>query len=263
MPRTLRSGAAIYILTLFLLRTTTATTLVVFYDPINGVILAEDSSIISGHPLDIRHKIRRGEAVKATTECKIHTCGKYIVASAGIWGNRSDRDLTLACKDIARKSSNIDDFRVPFELQYVNEANRYANDLINGKEPPKVNEIMFSLAIAGFENEKAVLRYRVLRYMGVVGGKTQFKITETLTCPGDAECREVRKVTGLFEDIESAQKEGKYPQTPDPFRLAEQLVQIEIKAHHKTHFVLPPISVVQVNGPIAKWFRGGLCKATK
>jgi hypothetical protein len=264
MVRALRSRVGFAILIGFLLRTANATTLVVFYDPTNGVILATHSSIATGDIAEVRQKVQRGIPIgTASAKCKLYSCGKYLVASTGIWGTLHGQDLTLICQSTARTSRNIDTFREAFELQFVNFANDYVTRLINRKEPPKINERMFTLAIAGFESGRSVLRYRVLRYTGSTGGTSHFNISENVSCPGSRECTELRYVAGQTAEIEASQKRGDYPKTQNPLQLAEQLVQMEIDAHRKTRFVLPPISVVQINGPAAKWFRGGLCRASR
>ncbi len=249
---------------LILLPTASGTTLVLFYDPVNGAILATDSSLVDGRDAArVRGQIKSGTPVKAMRGCKIHTCGRYLVASTGVWGRLRGRDLTLVCQTAALTNQSIDAFRQAFEVQYVSFANDYVSWLASRKQAPKINEHMFSLAIAGFESNRPVLRYRVLRYTGTVGGKNSFDIAETLSCPGDDECREVRKVAGIFDAIERARQQGNYKQPTDPFQFATQLVQIEITANLKTKYVLSPISVVQINGPIPKWFQSGLCNTSK
>lgn len=231
------------------------TTLVVFYDPKHGAILATDSSISETNAVGFQS----GRKMTAASSCKIHACGRYFVASAGIWGSIRGRDTAAICQDQGKNSVSIDEFVRSFEPSLVEVANVFVNDLVIRKQPPKINQHMFSLAVVGFEQGKPVLRYREVRYTGSSNRRANFKVTMKIACPGSPECEDLREVTGLFEAIAPAKQRGRYANITDPLALAESLVQTEIEAHRSTGLVLPPISVLQVNGPTPKWYRGGMC----
>jgi hypothetical protein len=231
------------------------TTLVVFYDPANGVILGTDSSIAITDP----GQFQTGTITGSGTECKIDSCGRYRTASAGL-DVTGGKDVALVCQGFLKRTYGIDDVMRSLELRGVNSATVFVADLIQRKQPPKINQHIFSLAIAGYERGNPVLRYREVRFIGFVQGNAIFKPTLKIACPGSSECDELRIVTGLFEAIERAKENGRYPKTQDPRRLAEALVQIEITAHVKDRLVLPPISVVQMKNGAPDWFIKGLCR---
>jgi hypothetical protein len=228
-----------------------ATTLVVFYDPVNGAIIATDSSIASG---DAR-QYQASRLTKFSAGCKIDRCGKYWVASAVLDVTRRE-DIAGICTTVG-SADDIDAATKAIERAGVQLAARFVNDLVSRNQPPKVNQHMFSLAVAGY-NGAPILRYREVRYTGQ-NGTANFKATKKVACPGDKDCRELRVITGLFSAIEAKGRNGHKPTTRDPVRLAEELVQIEIAAHKKDSMVMPPVSVLQLKDGTPQWPQRGLC----
>jgi len=219
-----------------------ATTLIVFYDSARGAILATDSSVASASAGQFQSSHISGTG----TQCKINRCGKYWMASAGLDITGND-EITRKCVWISDAQGIDDVMRVV--LQPAAElASRFVSDLVNNKTPPKPQQHIYSLAIVGFERGKPVLRYRELRFVGLKGSQALFKSENKIACPGSPQCKELREGTGLFEDIVVAKSKGKYPKTKDPLQLAEDLVNIEIEAHRGDRLVLPPVTVIQING---------------
>ena len=236
--------------------TSSATTLIVFYNPSDGVILATDSSV----GVAKSDEVKSGRAISSSfrTECKIRTCGRYFVPESGFGGIIGRSNIPLACSDVG-SSQDIEILAGDFMRQALEELTNYVSYLVQMKEAPAIDDALVSTVIAGYERGHSVLRYFDLSFAGVEDSKLRFRVTKKIACPGATECGDLKLVAGQKDAILARQ--GRHKNANNLLLLAEELVQTEIDAHRKTRYVLPPISVVQIKNETPRWFRLGLCVA--
>lgn len=236
--------------------TSQATTLVVFHNPSDGVILATDSAVGTVTIGEI--KSGRATPKSFRTACKIETCGRYLVAEAGFGGRvgkSSKSAIATRCTQIGDRPSNIQEFVSAYRRLAAEEINEYVSALLQNKQGPAVNDVLLSTAIVGYELGSPALRYFDLIFTGVKGRQLNFRFARK-DCPMGTECGDLQIVAGEKDAIFARQQ---YQNTADKLLLSEELVRIEIEANRKTRYVLPPVSVVQIKDVNPRWFRLGLC----
>jgi len=236
--------------------TSQATTLAVFHNPSDGVILATDSAVgmVRGD------EIKSGRAIPTSvkTECKMETCGRYFVAEAGFGGliSKSGKSaIATRCSQLADRPANIQEFVTGYRRLVADEITQYVSGLVRNKQEPAVNDVLLSTAIAGYEFGSPVLRYFDNIFTGIKGNQLTFRVARK-DCPSGAECGDLQIVAGEKDAILARQQ---YRNTADKLLFAEELLQIEIEANRKTRYVLPPVSIVQIKNVKPRWFRRGLC----